>query len=79
MSSKYSIGNFLNYFFDTIMFILAVTGFTYLVTVGDLTMVRSITFYVIASFFWIIQTGWRAVWSPRPQDSVEKHGSEKSQ
>ena len=72
MYAKYSIGNFLNYYFDTVMFVLAVTGLTYLATVGDLATLTDSTFYVIAFFLWIIQTSWRVVW-PYTQRSLDKN------
>ena len=70
MSSKYSIGNILNYVFDTVMFVLAAAGLTYLAT-EDATLNDS-TFYTIAFFLWIIQNAWRAIWPLSHQGSVEK-------
>ena len=72
MYAKYSIGNFLNYFFDTFMLVLAATGLTYLTTVGDLATLNDSTFYVITFFLWIIQASWRAIW-PYTQRSLDKN------
>jgi len=72
MSAKYSIGNILDHFFETVMLVLAATGLTYLTTVGDLATLTDSTFYVIAFFLWIGQASWRAIW-PYTQRSLDKN------